>query len=88
MSLFDTMLAPHNVRWDNPDFMGASLDHCMWFHRPFKVDEWLLYDMDSPTAYGARGLARGFMFASDGELVVSMAQEGLMRLAETKPGPL
>ena len=85
MSLFDTMLAPHNVRWDNPDFMGASLDHCMWFHRPFKVDEWLLYDMDSPTAYGARGLARGFMFASDGELVVSMAQEGLMRLAETKP---
>ncbi len=85
MSLFDTMLAPHNVRWDNPDFMGASLDHCMWFHRPFKADEWLLYDMDSPTAYGARGLARGFMFTGDGELVVSMAQEGLMRLAETKP---
>jgi len=87
MSLFDTMLAPHNVRWENPDFMGASLDHCMWFHRPFKADEWLLYDMDSPTTYGARGLARGFMFARDGELVVSMAQEGLMRLAETKPAP-
>ena len=42
--------------------MGASLDHCMWFHRPFRADEWLLYDMDSPTAYGARGLARGFLF--------------------------
>jgi acyl-CoA thioesterase II len=79
MSLFDTMLAPHDVRWDDPDFMGASLDHCMWFHRPFRADEWLLYDMDSPSAYGARGLARGFMFTRSGELVVSMAQEGLMR---------
>ncbi|MDA8056640.1 MAG: acyl-CoA thioesterase II [Actinomycetota bacterium] len=80
MSLFDTMLAPHDVRWDDPDFMGASLDHCMWFHRPFRIDEWLLYDMDSPNAAGARGLARGFLFARDGTLVVSMAQEGLMRL--------
>ncbi|MGC8463369.1 MAG: acyl-CoA thioesterase [Acidimicrobiales bacterium] len=80
MSLFDTMLAPHDVRWDDPDFMGASLDHCMWFHRPFRIDEWLLYDMDSPNASGARGLARGFLFARDGTLVVSMAQEGLMRL--------
>ncbi|MDA8342684.1 MAG: acyl-CoA thioesterase II [Actinomycetota bacterium] len=79
MSLFDTMLAPHDVRWDDPGFMGASLDHCMWFHRPFRVDEWLLYDMDSPSAFGARGLARGFMFTRQGELVVSMAQEGLMR---------
>ncbi len=80
MSLFDTMLAPHDVRRDDPDFMGASLDHCMWFHRPFRIDEWLLYDMDSPNAAGARGLARGFLFARDGTLVVSMAQEGLMRL--------
>ena len=48
MSLFDTILAPHEVRWDDADFMGASLDHCMWFHRPFRADEWLLYDMDSP----------------------------------------
>jgi len=80
MSLFDTMLTPHNVRWDDADFMGASLDHCMWFHRPFKADEWLLYDMDSPTAYGARGLARGFLFSRDGRLVVSMVQEGLMRM--------
>ncbi len=51
MSLFDTMLAPHDVSWDDADFMGASLDHCMWFHRPFRADEWLLYDMDSPAAY-------------------------------------
>jgi acyl-CoA thioesterase II len=80
MSLFDTMLAPHNVSWDDGDFMGASLDHCMWFHRPFRADEWLLYDMDSPTAYGARGLARGFLFTREGELAVSMVQEGLMRM--------
>jgi acyl-CoA thioesterase-2 len=80
MSLFDTMLAPHDVRWDDPDFMGASLDHCMWFHRQFRVDDWLLYDMDSPNAAGARGLARGFLFTRDGTLVVSMVQEGLMRM--------
>jgi acyl-CoA thioesterase-2 len=80
MSLFDTMLAPHNVSWDDADFMGASLDHCMWFHRPFRADEWLLYDMDSPTAYGARGLARGFLFTREGALAVSVVQEGLMRM--------
>jgi acyl-CoA thioesterase-2 len=80
MSLFDTMLAPHEARWEDAEFMGASLDHCMWFHRPFRADEWLLYDMDSPNAYGARGLARGFLFSRDGTLVVSMVQEGLMRL--------
>jgi acyl-CoA thioesterase-2 len=80
MSLFDTMLAPHNISWDDADFMGASLDHCMWFHRPFRADEWLLYDMDSPTAYGARGLARGFLFTREGALAVSMVQEGLMRM--------
>ena len=86
MSLFDTMLAPHEVRWDDAEFMGASLDHCMWFHRPFRADDWLLYDMDSPSAYGARGLARGFFFTRQGELVVSMVQEGVMRLVP-KPSP-
>ncbi len=50
MSLFDTILAPHETSWDDPDFMGASLDHCMWFHQPFRADEWLLYDTDSPVA--------------------------------------
>jgi acyl-CoA thioesterase-2 len=86
MSLFDTMLAPHEISWDDAEFMGASLDHCMWFHRPFRVDEWLLYDMDSPNAFGARGLARGFLFTRDGALVVSMVQEGLMRLVP-RPSP-
>ncbi|HEX3979734.1 MAG TPA: acyl-CoA thioesterase II [Acidimicrobiales bacterium] len=85
MSLFDTMLAPHDVNWDDADFMGASLDHCMWFHRPFRADEWLLYDMDSPSAYGARGLARGFLYTRDGSLAVSVIQEGLMRLSN-RPG--
>ena len=87
MSLFDTMLAPHDVKWDDTDFMGASLDHCMWFHRPFRADEWLLYDMDSPSAFGGRGLARGSMFTRQGELVVSMAQEGLMRLSSRSAHP-
>jgi acyl-CoA thioesterase-2 len=86
MSLFDTMLAPHDVKWDDTDFMGASLDHCMWFHRPFRADEWLLYDMDSPSAFGGRGLARGFLFTRGGELVVSMVQEGLMRWTPRSTG--
>jgi acyl-CoA thioesterase-2 len=80
MSLFDTMLAPHEVNWDDTDFMGASLDHCMWFHRPFRADEWLLYDTESPVAIGARGLARGFLFDRGGRLVVSIVQEGLARV--------
>jgi acyl-CoA thioesterase II len=85
MSLFDTILAPHDVSWDDAHFMGASLDHCMWFHRPFRADEWLLYDMDSPTAYGARGLARGFLFTRGGDLAVSVVQEGLMRVVANRP---
>jgi acyl-CoA thioesterase II len=80
MSLFDTILGPHVVRWDDPNFMGASLDHCMWFHRPFRTDDWLLYDMDSPVAGGGRGLARGFLFDRDGRLCVSLTQEGLFRV--------
>jgi acyl-CoA thioesterase-2 len=87
MSLIDTILAPHEVRWDDDDFMSASLDHCMWFHRPFRADEWLLYDMDSPVATHGRGLARGFLFDRQGRLCVSLAQEGLMRLLEKKGGP-
>ncbi len=80
MSLFDTILQPHPVRWDDPEFMGASLDHNMWFHRPFRADDWLLYDTDSPVAAGARGLARGFLYDRAGNLVVSVAQEGLARM--------
>ena len=82
LSLFDAILAPHAVRWDDGTFMGASLDHCMWFHRPVRADHWLLYDTDSPIAHGARGLARGFLFDRDGELCVSMVQEGLVRVID------
>jgi acyl-CoA thioesterase-2 len=87
MSLFDAILQPHLIRWGDPRFMGASLDHCMWFHRPFRADEWLLFDTDSPVAAGARGLARGFLFARSGQLVVSMVQEGLARLRTEDQDP-
>jgi acyl-CoA thioesterase II len=80
LSLYDTIVRPHEISWDETSFMGASLDHCMWFHRRFRADEWLLYDTDSPVAVGARGLARGFFFDRQGTLVVSVAQEGLVRL--------
>jgi acyl-CoA thioesterase-2 len=61
--------------------MVASIDHAVWFHRPLRVDEWLLYVQDSPAAAGARGFARGTLFARDGTLVASVAQEGLLRPA-------
>ena len=80
MSLFDTILAPHQIAWDDPSFMGASLDHCMWFHQPFRIDKWMLYDTDSPIAHGGRGLARGFLYDEEGRLCVSMVQEGLTRI--------
>jgi len=80
MSLFDAILAPHPGQWEAADFMAASIDHCMWFHRPFRADEWLLFDTESPLAAGGRGLARGFLFDRSGRLVVSMVQEGLTRL--------
>ena len=74
-----TAMQPHGVTWLTPGMQVASLDHAMWFHRPFRFDEWLLYSVESPTASGARGLARGQFFATDGTLVASTVQEGLMR---------
>ena len=59
--------------------MAASLDHALWFHRPFRADDWLLYAQDSPNLSGARGFSRGLIFARDGTLVASVAQEGLLR---------
>ena len=59
--------------------MAASLDHALWFHRPFRADEWLLYAQDSPNLAGSRGFSRGLIFSSDGTLVASVAQEGLLR---------
>ncbi len=84
LALFDTILGPHDLSWADGQVMGVSLDHCMWFHRPVRADAWLLYDMDSPVAYGGRGLARGFLYDQAGALVVSMVQEGLVRLLATK----
>lgn len=78
-SFVTTALLPHGVTWVTPGMQVVSLDHVMWFHAPFRVDEWLLYAMDSPRARGARGLARGRIFTRDGRLVASAAQEGLMR---------
>ncbi len=74
-----TAMQPHGVSWMTPGIQVASLDHAMWFHRPFRLDDWLLYDVDSPTSGGARGLARGRFYSRDGRLVASTAQEGLMR---------
>jgi acyl-CoA thioesterase-2 len=86
-TLLDTALLPLAIRsWNDGTTMMASLDHAMWFHRPFRADDWLLYDQDSPTAYGARGFARGQIFTKDGRLVVSVVQEGLIRPLRSEPG--
>jgi acyl-CoA thioesterase II len=79
MTLLDTVLLAHGLSWDEGLVVGASLDHAMWFHRPFRADRWLLYVQDSPTASDARGLARGEVYTEDGQLVVSVVQEGLLR---------
>ncbi|MBV9549147.1 MAG: acyl-CoA thioesterase II [Alphaproteobacteria bacterium] len=78
MSLLDTALLPHG-KGIFSNVQVASLDHAMWFHRPFRIDDWLLYSQDSPNAYGARGFSRGLIFARDGTLVASVGQEGLIR---------
>src|SRR5262249_45870439 len=70
---------PHGRPLFEPGIMAASLDHAMWFHRSFRADEWLLYAQDSPSASGARGFSRGLIFAADGTLVASVAQEGMIR---------
>ncbi|MEV6108506.1 acyl-CoA thioesterase II [Streptomyces sp. NPDC051940] len=81
MTLLDSVLLAHGRGgWATGDVVGASLDHAMWFHRPFRADEWLLYDQESPTAQGGRGLARGRIFSRDGRLVASVIQEGVVRV--------
>jgi acyl-CoA thioesterase-2 len=79
MTLLDSVLLSNGLSWMDGQTTGASLDHAMWFHRPFRADRWLLYAQDSPVSSGARGLARGEMYTSEGELVVSVVQEGLIR---------
>jgi acyl-CoA thioesterase-2 len=78
-TLLDTALIAHGKLLFDADVQLASLDHALWFHRPFRADEWMLYVQDSPSAYGARGFCRGSIYARDGSLVASVAQEGLMR---------
>ncbi len=72
-------LRPHRATWLDPKMQVASIDHAMWFHRPFRMGEWLLHSIDSPSASGARGLVRGSFYNRDGQLVASTAQEGLIR---------
>jgi acyl-CoA thioesterase-2 len=85
--LIGTATFPHGISYLKANVQMASLDHAMWFHRPFRIDEWLLYSCDSPSAQGARGLARGMIYARDGRLVASTAQEGLIRIvAEAAAG--
>ncbi|HSL69866.1 MAG TPA: acyl-CoA thioesterase II [Longimicrobiales bacterium] len=78
--LLGTALQPHGRTYRRPNIQVASLDHALWLHRPCRVDDWLLYAIDSPAAAGARGFVRGSIFTRDGVLVASVAQEGLMRL--------
>jgi len=80
MTLLDTALAAHGRSLFQPALQVASLDHAIWFHRQPRADEWLLYAQDSPNTVGSRGLTRGLLYAEDGRLVASVAQEGLMRL--------
>ncbi len=84
MTLLDTSIVPHISPYRD-DMMNASLDHTMWFHRPMRADQWMLYAMDSPSASGARGFNRGQVFGRDGSLIASVAQEGLMRKID-RPG--
>lgn len=83
-TLLDSILLAHDLSWDDGSVMGVSLDHAMWFHRPFRTDQWMLYDQESTAAFGARGIARGEIYTSTGDLVVSVVQEGLIRPLKPK----
>ena len=85
LTLLDTALIAHGRTVFDPGIQPASLDHALWFHRPFRADEWLLYTQDSPSAAGSRGFSRGLIFTGGGRLVASVAQEGLIR--ERAPSP-
>ncbi|WP_212909995.1 acyl-CoA thioesterase II [Streptomyces sp. TS71-3] len=81
MTLLDSVLLAHGRGgWTTGDVVGASLDHAMWFHRPFRADEWLLYDQQSPSAHGGRGLGQARIYTQDGQLAITVIQEGVMRV--------
>ena len=79
LTLLDTAMFPHAISYQEQQYMIASLDHAMWFHRPFRADDWLLYHQTSPIASHARGLAQGSIFCRDGTLAITVIQEGLIR---------
>lgn len=85
--LIGTALRPHGVSIASPDLVVASIDHAMWFHREVRIDDWLLYAMDSPSASGMRGFARGSIYARDGRLIASTTQEGLIRRVPARAVP-
>lgn len=87
LTLLGSTLTPHGVMIHSDQVQPASLDHAIWFHRPVRVDEWLLYDQFSPSASGARGLAIGRIFSYSGTLVATVAQEGLIRPVQHRPTP-
>ncbi|WP_024355716.1 acyl-CoA thioesterase [Leucobacter chironomi] len=80
--LLEPIARQHGIPWATPGMRAASLDHAMWFHRPFRVDEWLLYELDSPTSQGGRGLTHGRFYDRDGRLVASVSQESMIRLPD------
>ena len=80
MTLLDTTILPFGLSWETPGMQMASLDHAMWFHRPFRADDWLLYDQRPISTGGARGLAGGNIFTADGALAITVVQEGLVRV--------
>ena len=84
MTLLDTSLLVHGLSIFTPGIIPASLDHSMWFHRSFSLDDWMLYDIESPNTSGARGLSQGYIYTREGKLIASVAQEGLIRFIKTK----
>jgi len=83
-SILESIYRRHGIAWSHPGLKSASLDHAMWFHRPARVDQWMLYAQESPSAQGGRGLALGRIFSSRGELIATVAQEGMVRVPELK----
>jgi acyl-CoA thioesterase-2 len=81
--LVGTATLPHGISWIGGNLMLASLDHAMWFHRDFSLDDWLLYTCDSPSTQGGRGLARGMIYDRQGRLIASTAQEGVIRVRDS-----
>jgi acyl-CoA thioesterase-2 len=86
LTLLDSVLSRHGAVWGNGGYLGTSLDHALWFHRPFRFDDWILYDSLSPTAADGRGLAQGRFFDAAGQHIASATQEGLLRRTPETPG--